>query len=329
MTNTSTQTGRFTALAFAMLAHSCALEPEGIEQSNADSTSTTHASALTYQVSPGSWGTIAPNTANYMYAPAFLYDGGRYHYFACEGQAGDVVTYRSATTLAGLAGAARKVVLTPAPGETHNCDPAAIKGGDGRWYLHYSNTPGGTVTDSGVAVANALGGPYSKITTNLLGQYTNLSPGQYGRGQTTVTLGPDGSYYLAFTNQIAPYEPNSIVVLRSPDPTFANTRSEVTRFDVSLIGGWSTQLSFDTTNNLFVFIEPAGDGFHLTQFNTSWVKVGEQNLALPAGAHTPGEGQALLTDAFGRLMTTSADAFGFLVVGGATVGHRAAAFRFG
>jgi hypothetical protein len=232
--------------------------------------------------------------------------------------AGDYVRHKSSPTLAGLAGAGLTTMLQPGPGEMHNCDPAAIKGLDGNWYLHYSNTP--LNTDAGVAVSNHIDGPYLKISTDLLGVYTNLTPGQYGRGQTTVTLGPDNVYYMAFTNQIAPNEADGIVILKSADPSFSTTRTEVTRFDAGVIAGWSTQLSYDPQSNHFVFIEGAGDGFTVTSFDTSWNKVAQEHLPLPASAGVPGEGQAFLTDGYGRLLHDSPDAHGSLVTVGATIG---------
>jgi hypothetical protein len=274
-----------------------------------------------YSSTRSAFGTVDANLTTYQYAPAFVFDGGLYHYFACVGVAGDWIQHKSAPTLAGLAAAPFRTVLSPSPGENHTCDPAVVRGADGRWYLHNSNTPGNTYTDSGVAVAARPEGPYTKISMDLLGHYTGLSPGQYGRGQTTVTLGPDGAWYMAFTNQIAPLEPNSIVVLRSPDPSFANTRTEVARIDPGAIGGWSTQLSFDPPSGHFVFIEPAGAaGFVVTSFDPSFRRVAQETLPLPPGAGAPGEGQAFLTDASGRLLTTSPGADGSLVVAGATSG---------
>ena len=274
-----------------------------------------------YASTQSAHGTVDANLTSYEYAPAFVFDGTLYHYFACVGVAGDWIQHKSATTLAGLASAPFHTVLSPSPGENHNCDPAVVRGGDGRWYLHYSNTPGGTYTDAGVAVADHPEGPYTKITTDLLGHYSALAAGQYGRGQTTVALGPDGAWYMAFTNQIMPLEPMSLVVLRSPDPSFANTRIEVARIDVGLIGGWSPQMSFDPQTGRFVFIEPAGaGGFIVTSFDTAFHRVAQETLALPAGAGVPGEGQAFLTDPEGHLLTTSPDAVGSLVVAGATQG---------
>jgi hypothetical protein len=266
-------------------------------------------------------GTVDANLTSYQYAPAFVFDGGLYHYFACVGVAGDWIQHKSASTLAGLATAPFRTVLSPSPGENHTCDPAVVRGADGRWYLHYSNTPGGMYTDAGVAVASRPEGPYTRISTDLLGHYSGLGAGQYGRGQTTVTLGPDGGWYMAFTNQIAPLEPNGIVILRSPDPSFARTRTEVARFDASEIGGWSTQLSYDPQSGRFVFIEPAGAvGFLVTSYDTTFHRVAQETLPLPPGAGVPGEGQAFLTDSNGRLLTTSPDANGSLVVVGATNG---------
>ena len=274
-----------------------------------------------YNSTRSNHGTVDANTRSYEYAPAFVYDGGLYHYFACVGVSGDYVQHKSATTLAGLASAPLQTVLSPSPGENHNCDPAVVRGTDGQWYLHYSNTPGGMYTDAGVAVASRPEGPYTKISMDLLGHYSGLAAGEYGRGQTTVTLGPDGAWYMAFTNQIEPLERHAFVVLRSPDPTFANTRTEVARIDPGEVGGWSPQMSFDPQTNHFVFIEPAGaNGFVVTSFDTTFHRVAQEMLPLPPGAGEPGEGQAFVTDAQGRLLTTSPDANGSLVVGGATVG---------
>ena len=240
---------------------------------------------------------VDANTTSYEYAPAFVYDGALYHYFACVGVNGDYIQHKSSSTLAGLAAAPLRTVLSPLAGENHTCDPSVVRGGDGRWYLHYSNTPGGTYTDAGVAVAAAPGGPYTRITTDLLGRYNNLAAGQYGRGQTTVALGPDGQWYMAFTNQILPLEPNSIIVLRSPDPSFANTRTEVARIDPGDIGGWSTQLSFDPPSGHFVFIEPAGAaGFVVTSFDPTFRRVAQETLPLPPGDEGAAVTSPLLTD---------------------------------
>lgn len=266
-------------------------------------------------------GLIDSNTTSYMYAPAFVYADGEYHYFACVGVSGDWIYHKSAGTLGALATAQWHAILSPSPGETHTCDPSVVKGADGKWYLHYSNTPGGTYTGAGVAVANNVNGPYLKITTNLLGQYSNLKAGQYGRGQTTVTLGPDNNYYMAFTNQIEPLEPMGLVVLKSPDPTFANTRTEVARVGAGDIGGWSTQLSYDPKTDHFLFIEPAGTfGFLVTSYDRNFKRLGQETLPLPPNGAEPGEGQAFLTDASGRLISESLDAHGTLLVAGATVG---------
>ncbi len=266
-------------------------------------------------------GTADTNLNTYLYAPAFVYDAGLYHFFACAGVQGDWILHKSAPTLAGLENAPGNWALSPAPGENHNCDPAVIRGADGQWYLHYSNTPGGQYTDAGVAVAPSPEGPYRKLSMDLLGHFADLSPGQYGRGQTTVTRGPDGLYYMAFTNQIEPLEPMGIVVLRSAEPSFSIAREEVTRIGADRIGGWSTQLSYDPRSGHFVFIEPAGaNGFVVTSFDAQWAFAGQEVLALPPGAGVPGEGQAFLTDAEGRLLVDSPDAHGSLVVVGATNG---------
>jgi hypothetical protein len=274
-----------------------------------------------YASSLSTVGRVDANAATYMYAPAFVFDGALYHYYACVGVQGDFVQHKSAPTLAALAGAPMQTVLSPDPGETHTCDPAVVRGDDGRWYLHYSNTPGGVYTDAGVAVGDRPEGPFRKISQDLLGRYRDLSPGQYGRGQTTVARGHDGAWYMAFTNQIEPLERMSIVVLRSADPTFSVARDEITRIDPGLLGGWSTQLSYDPRAQRYVFVEPAGGaGFLVTSFDTAWRHIGQETLPLPPGAGVPGEGQALLTDPEGRLLVGTPDASGSMVVAGATEG---------
>ncbi|MCA9600441.1 MAG: hypothetical protein KC417_00370, partial [Myxococcales bacterium] len=266
-------------------------------------------------------GVVDVNNQTYMYAPALVYADGLYHYYACVGVSGDWIMHKAASSVTGLAAAQWNAVLIPDPDENHNCDPSIIRGTDGNWYLHYSNTPGGQYTDAGVAVSNHPGGPYLKITKNLLGHYSNLSPGQYGRGQTSVTRGPDGAYYMAFTNQIAPLEPNGIVILKSSEPSFSKSRTEVARLDVNDVGGWSTHLSYDPQSKYFVFVEPAGEaGFSVTSFNTSWKRVRREILPRPPGAGVPGEGQAILTDAEGRIITDSPGANGNLTIVGATSG---------
>ncbi|MXG88359.1 hypothetical protein [Nocardioides flavescens] len=268
-------------------------------------------------------GQVDANNSTYVYAPDLIYFGNKYYYFACVGKSGDYIQVKSATTLAGLNGAAFKTVLQPEGGETHTCDPSVVRGDNGTWYLHYSNTPNGS-TGAGVASSPTIDGTYTKISRNLLGRYTGLTAGQYGRGQTSVAQGSDGQWYMAFTNQIEPYERNSIVVLRSPDPSFANTRTEVARINPGLIGGWSAHLTFDLQNNRFVFTVPNGNNeVGLAMFDTSFNYIGRETLPMPAGAGTPGEGQALLKNAAGRVLTNTPSAPGHLVVAGATVGTRA------
>ncbi len=292
-----------------------ALQPLGVSPAEAASASGTYASSIS------DYGRVDANNKTYVYAPSFVYHRGRYYYFACVGVSGDYIQLKSATTLAGLDSAAFKTVLQPQGEETHTCDPAVVRGDDGKWYLHYSNTPSG-VTGAGVAVSDNIDGPYTKITRNLLGRYPGVNSGQYGRGQTTVAQGPDGQWYMAFTNAIEPYEANSIVVLRSPDPSFANTRTEVKRLDPSLVGGWSTQLSFDLQSGLFVFVEPTGEGVSLAKFDASFNFVGKETLGTPSGAGAPGEGQAILTDVAGRILKNTPSAPEHLVVAGSTQGNR-------
>jgi beta-xylosidase len=93
-------------------------------------------------------GVIDGNTSGYIYAPAFVVENGQYRYYACGNSGGgDVITYKTATTFAGLSTARRSTILSPSPDEVDACDPSVVKGPDGRYFLHYSVTPstlGGT-----------------------------------------------------------------------------------------------------------------------------------------------------------------------------------------
>lgn len=132
-------------------------------------------------------GTADPNLNTSLHAPAFVYDAGLYPFFACVGVQGDWSLHKSAPTLAGLENAPGQWALSPDPGENHNCDPAAIKGPGGQWYLHHSNTPGGQYTDAGVAVAPHPEGPSRNLSMDLLGHSANLNPGPWGFASANET----------------------------------------------------------------------------------------------------------------------------------------------
>nr|MBP9113408.1 hypothetical protein [Polyangiaceae bacterium] len=81
------------------------------------------------------------------------------------------------------------------------------------------------------------------------------------------------------------------------------------------------QLSYDPKTDHFLFIEPAGTfGFLVTSYDRNFKRLGQETLPLPPNGAEPGEGQAFLTDASGRLISESLDAHGTLLVAGATVG---------
>ena len=81
-------------------------------------------------------------------------------------------------------------------------------------------------------------------------------------------------------------------------------------------------MSYDPQSGRFVFVVPSGEGVSLAMFDTAFNYVGTETLGTPSGARAPGEGQALLTDSAGRILTTTPSAPEHLVVAGATQGTR-------
>jgi len=264
-------------------------------------------------------GIVDPNTQTYMYAPKLIYADGAYHFWACWGVAGDYIGYKSAPTLAGLAGAPMTAALRPSGNEVHTCDPSVVRGDDGLWYLHYTHAHGAKA-----AVSPNPGGPYIKYQNDILANAANIAPGQYGRGQTSVTRGADGNYYMSFTNLILPVEPNSVVVLKSSTPSFASF-TEVTRFDSSLIdkGAYTTDLTYDPFMHRFLFTEGRPDGWSaewITGFDDAFKLVSQMRLPINTNTGLPSEGQSLLTDSNGRVLTEAPGVHNSLLIASSTWG---------
>lgn len=264
-------------------------------------------------------GVVDPNTQTYMYAPKLIYADGAYHFWACWGVSGDYIGYKSAPTLAALANAPMTTALQPSGNEVHTCDPSVVRGDDGLWYLHYTHAYGAKA-----AVSTNPGGPYIKYGNDILARPSNVNPDQYGRGQTSVTRGADGNYYMSFTNLILPVEPNAVVVLKSSTPSFASF-TEVTRFDSSVIdkGAYTTDLTYDPFMHRFLFTEGRPDGWSaewITGFDDAFKLVGQMRLPINVGTGLPSEGQSLLTDAMGRVLTEAPGVHNSLLIASSTWG---------
>lgn len=245
-------------------------------------------------------GVIDHVSESYQYAPEFLFIGGAYHFWDCWGVSGDYVGYKSAPSLAGLPGVGLWPSLIPSAGEHHTCDPSVVRGGDGKYYLHYSYLPDGYATWAGVAVADAPGGPWWKLGATVGSQpLAAMAPGQYGRGQTSITRGHDDAYYMLFTNQIAPVEEHSIVLVRSLDASFRSGVTEVARYNPGLIAGWSADLTYDPALGKYYIAVPVPEGTRLNIVSTAFVIEGHVILAGP-NAHK--ESQSILGDEYGRVL---------------------------
>jgi hypothetical protein len=243
-------------------------------------------------------GVIDPVSTAYQYAPEFLLIGGRYHFWNCWGVSGDYVGHKSANWLSELPGIGLWPALTPINGENHTCDPSVVRGGDGNYYMHYSYLPDGYATWAGVAVANSPDGPWLRLGSTVGSQALNqLAPNQYGRGQTSVTRGHDGAYYMMFTNQIKPFEEHSIMILRSPDASFRSGVTEVARYNPGLIAGWSADITYDRELGKYLVLVP-GNGTRINVISTGFDI--EASIEV-AGQWAHKESQSILANEYGEV----------------------------
>lgn len=256
-------------------------------------------------------GVVDANSSGYLYAPAFVTENGSYRYYACGNSgAGDVISYKSSTSLAGLQSAARSTILTGnAQTETHACDPSVVKGPDGRYFLHYTiaapNMAG--TTETAVAVSTTPTGPWTK-----LGKVLTAPAGTPGKTEPSVTRGHDGAYYLAYLELLNANTP-TIVIVRSVDPSFRAGFSEVGRYTVPgpLNIGFSPTLSYDPSRG--VYLMSGAESLRLNVLSTAFQVIGQYVFA---GTTQPGEGQALLTNPYGELVYLN----GLMTFAGSTYG---------
>lgn len=269
-----------------------------------------------------STGVIDSNDTGYLYAPSFMRTSdGVLHYWACwsgEGK-GDNIGWKAAARLEDLDDIPVIAVLKPSKkfpfDHLHTCDPSVVRSpSDGKYYMHYGGETNPTVKGVGVAVSDNPNGPFEK-----LGFYVSTPPDAYvggtactsnadcpsytgcdinntkqciavyGVGQPSVTIGPDGWYYVIYTSQIEPVSRDALVVLRSKDPSFLSSREEVRRIAPF---GWSVHLSYDPQAKQFLVSVPDRH-FIVVHYDLDFNQLG--TTVYPAKT-TPQAGVALLSD---------------------------------
>ncbi len=183
----------------------------------------------------------------YDYAPALLFDHGKYRLYWCAGIAGDYIVHSTSDHLLGPWHAATgkglyDVSLQPTRSPSdfdglHTCDPNVIKVGE-TYYMYFGGAASeGALTAVGVARSSdgvrferMNGGKpiLSAAQTNASYKASKLT---YGAGQPAV-LFVDPFFYLSITDSTAvganPVNGAGQFLLRSRDPTFQRDLQELT-----------------------------------------------------------------------------------------------------
>ena len=294
------------------------------------------------------FGTISLDaTLLYNYAPSAMLDpeDGSFKIWFCAsndipgGILGDNIGMKKATTLAGLLDAPLVDVLTPANDpskfdDVHACDPSVFRW-EGSTYLSYSGNTRGTglsaATRVGMAVSHDRGDSFQRLHSGQFILSPDVEGDGYGVGQSSVVVGNDGFFYMAYTyapGSVVP-ENNSIRIVRSPDPTFVPGSIEaVASFPAATIGGFSIDLAFDPAVGQFVIFAnatplPSGPPTSratlvtATYFDATWQIARQRHLRFDSN-WTFGEGIGVLKDPAGHLKTLDADGKRHLVLVGST-----------
>lgn len=230
---------------------------------------------------------VQDSEATYNYAPSFMYDEveGLYKIWMCGAGipgcvGGDNILYRESTSLTGLMTAPLTVALQPSLDPTkfdqvHACDPNVYRVGN-LYYLAYGgNTDGSQLvatTRLGMAVSYDGGRTFQRLNNgNAIISPAAPDASVYGIGQPAVVPGPDGYYYMIYTDASGHGVPDYQRVIRSLDPAFTpGSFTNVANILASTIGGYSLDLAFDDSLKQFVIAVNEAPEVTLEYYNTNW-----------------------------------------------------------
>lgn len=232
---------------------------------------------------------VQDSEATYNYAPSFMYDEveGLYKIWMCGSGipgcvGGDNILYREATSLQGLMTAPLSVALQPSLDPTkfdqiHACDPNVYRVGNLLYMGYGGNTDGSQLvatTRLGMAVSYDGGRTFQRLNNgNAIISPSSPDANLYGIGQPAVAQGPDGYYYMIYTDVSATNSNvgGDIRVIRSSDPGFSpGSFTNVATLTVNSVGGASLDLGYDTNKAQFIIIVNQSPVNTLEYYNTNW-----------------------------------------------------------
>jgi hypothetical protein len=232
---------------------------------------------------------VQDSEAFYNYAPSFMYDEveGLYKIWICGagipgGVGGDNILYREATSLQGLMTAPLSVALQPSLDPTkfdqiHACDPNVYRVGNLMYMGYGGNTDGSQLvatTRLGMAVSYDGGRTFQRLNNgNAIISPSSPDANYYGIGQPAVAQGPNGYYYMIYTDVSATNSSvgGDIRVISSLDPGFSpGSFTNVTTLTGNFVGGATLDLGYDTNKAEFIIIVNQAPLMTLEYFNTNW-----------------------------------------------------------
>jgi len=183
-----------------------------------------------------------------MYAHDVLYDekDGMFKMYSCAGVAGDYIILKRSSVYENLLHSQWETALKPTNrtktfDHAHTCDPDVFEH-EGKFYLAYGGLDESVpkckrVTRIGMAVSNNRGKSFQRlfsgkpiISESNYHDGTKMQ-GVYGVGQPSVVKGPDGYFYMIYSEILTPIYPecNNLIwansnvqlhLIRSPVPSF-------------------------------------------------------------------------------------------------------------
>lgn len=286
-----------------------------------------------------------PGVYPYAYGPTVMFDhrDKLYKMWAGVGWNGDTISYKQADTLASMSQEKWDITLEPRRTEPvadqiHCCDPGVIYA-DGGYYLYY--------TGAGKSAQWPDGQGYIMVAFSKDGRKFALRNGGlpvvdmgklyvpiigYGVGQPSVTLGPNGWYYMLYTysadNQYSNSTTNHLAVIRSKRANFDKWEpvATISRGEYAC----SNELVYHRAINTMLVVindgNPAiGVRVRMAQFSldfkTAYPEVELVSKVMPNSVF--GEGIGILTDPQRRLMTVDpVGGKGAVTIFGATYAKR-------
>ena len=222
---------------------------------------------------------VQDSEATYNYAPSFMYDEveGLYKIWMCGSGipgcvGGDNILYRESTSLQGLMTAPLSVALQPSLDPTkfdqiHACDPNVYRVGNLMYMGYGGNTDGSQLvatTRLGMAVSYDGGRTFQRLNNgNAIISPSSPDANLYGIGQPAVAQGPNGYYYMIYTDVNATNSNvgGDIRVIRSLDPAFSpGNFTNVATLTVNSVGGTSLDFGYDTNLSQFILVVNQGSG---------------------------------------------------------------------